>query len=80
MTVNELIDKITDRVQCLADQPIDDVRAAYPETTETVGELVRMCKDAGYTRGQMIADIICDEFEPEFTVEIDPDECEGWFV
>lgn len=65
-TVNELVANISTRVRHLADEPIDSLRRAYPETTETAAELVKLCKDQGLTRGQMIEAILVEEFVLEF--------------
>jgi hypothetical protein len=70
MTVNDLIGKIAVRARELADWKLDALRAEYPETTETRAELVRLCKERGLTRGQMIEAILVEEFTYEFDVEI----------
>jgi len=78
-TVNELLEKVINRTKELADASINDVRSQYPETTETSAELIKHCKDFGYTKGEMIEAILLDEFFPEFTVDIDQETTEGWY-
>jgi hypothetical protein len=65
-TVNELVGMISVRVRELADKPMDWLRLAYPETTETPAQLIRLCKQQGLTRGQLIEAIIVEDFLEDF--------------
>lgn len=57
------------RARELADMKMDQLRRWYPATAETDTELVRLCKESGYSRGQMIEDILTEEFDVEFDKE-----------
>jgi len=70
VTINDLVGKIATRARELADQKIDSLRAAYPEDTQTRSELVRLVKEQGLTRGQLIEAILVEEFMEEFDREI----------
>ena len=59
------------RAKKLADMPIDELRMNYPEVTETLGELVRLCKNNKLSRGQMIEDILIDNFDIDFDLEFE---------
>lgn len=63
MKQSDLILRMAIRARQLADMPIDSLRASYPLLTETRAELVQHCKDAKYTRGEMIEAILIDEFD-----------------
>lgn len=71
MTINTLIDQITKRVQELGDMSMDNLRATYPETTDTRSELVRHVKEMKLTRGEIMRDIISDEFSYDFDQDIE---------
>lgn len=71
MTVNELIEKIGKRVEYLGNLSMDQLRANYPETTETEAELVRYCKESKFSRGDILSAIIVDEFLLEFDAKIE---------
>jgi hypothetical protein len=61
--VQNLMWKMALRARELADMKLNDLRMLYPETTDTEMELVRYCKMMGYTRGQIIEAVLCEEFD-----------------
>ena len=71
MTTNDLIAKVATRAGELADLSIDALRSTYPTNTETRSELVRICKEIGYSRGQMIIAILLEEFDEEYPKQIE---------
>jgi hypothetical protein len=71
MTLNDLVEKMAKRAGELANQPMDFLRRSYPETTETDAELIKLCKEMKYTRGDMIYAILSEEFNEEFDKEIE---------
>lgn len=70
MTYNELIDKIAKRAGELASEPIDHLRSQYPETTDTQAELIRYCKESGFSKADLVRGILYDEFDVEFDYEL----------
>lgn len=70
MTLNDFANKIILRAKELADRKMDDLRAAYPATTDTRAELIRLCKEEGLSRGQLIEAILVEEFIQDFDTEI----------
>lgn len=69
-TYNELIAHIAVRVRELANEPIDVLRRGFPETTETDSELIRLCKERGLSRGDIIEAILLDEYSEEFDFDM----------
>jgi len=61
-TWDDLVYAVAARASELADWKIDDLRAAYPETTETSEELIRHCRDMRYSRGKLLEAILTEEF------------------
>jgi hypothetical protein len=53
---------IAKRAGELADKSLDDLRASYPELTGTRAELIRYCRESGFTRGDMVEAILIEEF------------------
>lgn len=70
MTVNDLVEKLANRAKELVDLDMDSLRSTYPEATETRAELVKFCKDSGFTKGKLIQVILFDEFSLEFDKDI----------
>ena len=70
-SVNGLIGQMSQRASELADMKIDDLRASYPESTDTRSELVRICREERLSRGQMIEAILIEEFSLEFDQELE---------
>ncbi len=72
MTFNELIEKIAARAKTLADLKMDELRACHPESTDTRSQLITFCKKERLSRGEIIQEILDDEFRLEFDHDIDP--------
>lgn len=62
MTYNELVQKISSRVNELVMLPLDELRSMYPETTDTQAQLVKHCKMMRTTKGEIIQAILDEEF------------------
>lgn len=62
MTVNELIEAVAKRAGELAEKPIDYLRTSYPLEGDSAADLKRHLKRRGLTRGELIRDIVCEEF------------------
>jgi hypothetical protein len=71
MTINDFLGKVALRAKELADKPMDDLRAGYPELTDTRAELIRHTREMGLTRGGLIEAILVEEFSFEFDREIE---------
>ncbi len=63
--IRDLMYQVIERARDLADLKMDELRSSFPELTNTQNELIRRCKDEGYTRGQLIKRILQEEFENE---------------
>ncbi len=70
MTYNELVGKIAKRAKELADLKMDDLRAHHPESTDTRSQLITFCKSERLSRGDIIEEILDDEFRLEFDCDL----------
>lgn len=68
-TYRDLMYAMALRARELANMSMDMLRASYPETTETRAQLVRYCKESGFTKGQIIEAILVEDFDLDFDVE-----------
>jgi hypothetical protein len=71
MTANELIGKITDRIEYLGNLSMDSLRKTHPDVCVTGSTYEANLVTQGMTRGQIMAYIILDEFSLEFDAEIE---------
>jgi hypothetical protein len=60
---SHIINLIAARAGQLADEPIDVLRSRYPLVTTTEAELVKYCRGMRWSRGELIAAILLNEFE-----------------
>jgi hypothetical protein len=69
--VNQLIGEITERVNQLADLKMPELRLAHPQVVGTGSNYEALQATMGLSRGQIIADIILEEFSLEFDKDIE---------
>jgi hypothetical protein len=70
-TVNDLVGAISERVNQLADLKMPELRLTHPQVEGTGTNYEGNQVTLGMTRGQIIADIILDEFSLEFDKDIE---------
>ena len=70
-TVNTFVGRICERARELADRPINELRSDFPEATDTQAELVRLCKEAKYSKGELVSAILLEEFSLNNDTEIE---------
>jgi len=70
-TYNTLVQKMATRAGELSRMPMDQLRACYPETTETEEELIRHLKQIRLPKERLVADILYEEFSEEFDFSIE---------